>query len=147
MFSFIYGQICRTISTSWRLCTIYLSSYVCLYIYFFLFIASLIKNLLRRPWQVWLSGLSTGLWTKGSQVQFPVRAHGWVVGHILCVGACEKNLKKVITKMTLIFEEQIILWLMTKFCSKFCQYFIFYNCSDYIQCVLFFCIIIIINFY
>ena len=34
------------------------------------------------PWLVWLSGLSTGLWTKGSPVQFPVRAHAWVVGQI-----------------------------------------------------------------
>ena len=28
------------------------------------------------PWLVWLSGLSANLWTKGSPVQFPVRAHG-----------------------------------------------------------------------
>ena len=32
------------------------------------------------PWLVWLSGLSTGLQTKGLLVLFPVRAHAWVVG-------------------------------------------------------------------
>ena len=31
------------------------------------------------PWLVWLSGLSTNLWAKGPLVQFPVRAHAWVV--------------------------------------------------------------------
>ena len=30
------------------------------------------------PWLVWLSGLSASLRTKGSLVQFPVRAHAWV---------------------------------------------------------------------
>ena len=31
------------------------------------------------PWLVWLSGLSAArLWTEGSQVWFPVRAHAWV---------------------------------------------------------------------
>ena len=33
-----------------------------------------------EPWPEWLSGLSTALWTKGSPVPFPVRAHAWVVG-------------------------------------------------------------------
>ena len=32
------------------------------------------------PWLVWLSGLSAHLGTKGSPVEFPVRAHDWVVG-------------------------------------------------------------------
>ena len=32
------------------------------------------------PWLVCLCGLSTGLRTKGSLVQFPVRAHAWVAG-------------------------------------------------------------------
>ena len=32
------------------------------------------------PWLVWLSGLRAGLQTKGSPVQFPVRAHAWVAG-------------------------------------------------------------------
>ena len=36
----------------------------------------------REPWLVWLSGLSAGLLTKGSLVQFPVRAHAWVVGQV-----------------------------------------------------------------
>ena len=30
------------------------------------------------PWLVWLSGLSTSLRTKGSQVRFPVRTHAWL---------------------------------------------------------------------
>ena len=34
------------------------------------------------PWLVWLSELSTGPWTKGSLVQFPVRAHAWVTGQV-----------------------------------------------------------------
>ena len=36
-----------------------------------------------QPWLVWLSGLSAGLQTKGSMVQFPVRAHAWVIGQVL----------------------------------------------------------------
>ena len=35
-----------------------------------------------EPWLVWLSGLSTGLQTKGSLVQFWVRTHAWVVGQV-----------------------------------------------------------------
>ena len=31
------------------------------------------------PWLVWLRGLSAGLRTKGSPVQFPGRAHAWVL--------------------------------------------------------------------
>ena len=34
------------------------------------------------PQLVWLSGLSTGLQTKGLLVRFPVRAHAWVVGQV-----------------------------------------------------------------
>ena len=33
-------------------------------------------------WLVWLSGLSAGLRTERSRVQFPVRAHAWVVGQV-----------------------------------------------------------------
>ena len=33
-------------------------------------------------WLVWLSGLSPGLRTKGSPVQFLARAHAWVVGQV-----------------------------------------------------------------
>ena len=33
-------------------------------------------------WLVWLSGMSAGLWTKGSRVQLPIRAHTWVVGQV-----------------------------------------------------------------
>ena len=33
-----------------------------------------------EPWLVWLSGLSADLQTKGSLVQFPVRADAWVAG-------------------------------------------------------------------
>ena len=34
------------------------------------------------PRLVWLSGLSTGLQTKRSQVWFPVRAHAWVASQV-----------------------------------------------------------------
>ena len=33
-------------------------------------------------WLVWLSGLSTGLRTKGLLVRFPIRAHAWVAGQV-----------------------------------------------------------------
>ena len=34
------------------------------------------------PWLVWLSGLSAGLRTKGTLVQFQVRVHAWVAGQV-----------------------------------------------------------------
>ena len=33
-----------------------------------------------EPCLVWLSGLNSSLWTKGSPIGFLVRAHAWVVG-------------------------------------------------------------------
>ena len=36
----------------------------------------------KLPWLVWPSGLSTGLRTKASPVQFPVKAHDWVAGWV-----------------------------------------------------------------
>ena len=36
----------------------------------------------KLPWLVWLSGLSTGLETKGSLVRFLVRSHAWVAGWV-----------------------------------------------------------------
>ena len=39
-----------------------------------------------EPWLVWLRVLSAGLRTKGSPVQFPVRAHAWVVGQVPSIG-------------------------------------------------------------
>ena len=36
------------------------------------------KEKKKLPWLMWLSGLSAGLRTKGSLVQFPIRAHAWV---------------------------------------------------------------------
>ena len=44
-----------------------------------------------RPWLVWLSGLSSGLQTKGSPVRFPVRAHAWVVDEVPSRGAHERQ--------------------------------------------------------
>ena len=44
-----------------------------------------------EPWLVWLSGLSTGLWTKGLLVWFPVRAHAWVVGQVPSGGCMRGN--------------------------------------------------------
>ena len=49
------------------------------------------KYLPFRPWLVWLSGLSAGLQTKGSWVQFPVRAHAWVVGQVPSRGHMRDN--------------------------------------------------------
>ena len=40
---------------------------------------------------VWLSGLSTGLQTKRSLVQFPVRAHAWVAGKVPSGGAHKRQ--------------------------------------------------------
>ena len=44
-----------------------------------------------QPWLVWLSGLSAGLRTKGSPVQFPVRAHAWVVSQVPSRGRARCN--------------------------------------------------------
>ena len=49
------------------------------------------KSPRREPWQVWLSGLSAGLWTKRSLDWFPIRAHPWVVGHALSWGLVRGN--------------------------------------------------------
>ena len=43
------------------------------------------------PWLIWLSALSVDLWTKGLPVRFPVRAHAWIVGQVLQLGACERQ--------------------------------------------------------
>ena len=42
------------------------------------FLTWFLKKRLFLPWLVWLSGLSTGLQTKGSLVWFPAGAHAWV---------------------------------------------------------------------
>ena len=42
-------------------------------------------------WLVWLSGLSAGLRTKGSLVQFPVRTHAWVWGQVPSRGRTRGN--------------------------------------------------------
>ena len=36
----------------------------------------------KLPWLVWLSGLSSGLQTKGPLVGFPIRAQAWVAGQV-----------------------------------------------------------------
>ena len=46
---------------------------------------------LNGPWLVWPSGLSTGLWTKGLPVRFPVRAHAWIVGQVPSRGRTRGN--------------------------------------------------------
>ena len=46
-------------------------------------------ELLKRhipPCLVWLSGLSAGLWPKGSLVWFLVRTHAWVAGQVPSMG-------------------------------------------------------------
>ena len=40
---------------------------------------------------MWLSGLGVIPQTKGSQVQFPVRAHAWVVGQVPSRGHVRGN--------------------------------------------------------
>ena len=40
--------------------------------------SAVLEKTLLLPWLVQLSGLGDSLRTKGSQVQFPVRAHAWV---------------------------------------------------------------------
>ena len=46
---------------------------------------------MNKPCLVWLSGLSAGLRTKGSLVQFPVRAHAWVAGQVPSGGVHERQ--------------------------------------------------------
>ena len=43
------------------------------------------------PWLVYLSGLSTGLRTKGLLVRFPVRAHAWVADQVPGGGGVRSN--------------------------------------------------------
>ena len=45
-------------------------------------ICSLVLNNGFLSWLVWLSGLISGLWTKGSPNRFPIRAHAWIVGQV-----------------------------------------------------------------
>ena len=42
-------------------------------------------------WLVWLSVLSACLWTKGSPVQFPVKAHAWIAGQVPLCGMHERQ--------------------------------------------------------
>ena len=44
-----------------------------------------------KPWLVWPSGLSASQRTKGSPVQFPVRAYAWVVGQAPSRGRARDN--------------------------------------------------------
>ena len=47
---------------------------------------------LKMPWPVWLSGLSSGLRTKGSLVQFPVRARApGLQARSPVTGACKRQ--------------------------------------------------------
>ena len=46
------------------------------------YLLCLYKFLSILPWLVWLNGLSSGLGTKGSPVQFLIRAHAWVAGQV-----------------------------------------------------------------
>ena len=51
----------------------------------------IILNLLLQCWLVWLSGLSVGLWSKGSPVWFLVRAHAWTAGQVPSWGRTRDN--------------------------------------------------------
>ena len=46
---------------------------------------------MEEPWLVWLSELRASLETKGSLVQFPVRAHVWVAGQVPSTGCVRGN--------------------------------------------------------
>ena len=50
-----------------------------------------LKKKKKEPWLVWLSGLSVGLQTKGSPVQFPVRAQAWAAGQVSSRGCLRGN--------------------------------------------------------
>ena len=50
-----------------------------------------IKTTEKEPWLVWLSGLSASLQTKGSPVQFLVRAHAWLGGQVPSWGHVSGN--------------------------------------------------------
>ena len=54
-------------------------------------VCELYLNLRKNPWLVWLSGLSAELRTKGTLVQFPVRAHAWVAGQVPSRGYVRGN--------------------------------------------------------
>ena len=53
-----------------------------------------------EPWLVYLSGLSVGLWTKASLVQFPVKAHAWVPGQVPSRGRTRGNHTLVILSLS-----------------------------------------------
>ena len=63
-------------------------------------------------WLVWLSGLSASLWYKGSLVQFPVRAHAWVLGHVPSTGYMRGN-------CTLMFKKKSRWRNFFKSCNQF----------------------------
>ena len=56
---------------------------------------------MKLPWLVWLSGLSAGLQTKGSLVQFPVRARAWVAGQVPSKGHMRCNHTLMFISLTL----------------------------------------------
>ena len=67
--------------TSW---TYFLSPLIIIIsLIFFLFLIKLAhincRKFRKKPWLVWLSGLSASMQIKGLPVQFPVRANTWVV--------------------------------------------------------------------
>ena len=71
---------------------------------------------------MWLSGLSTGLWTKGSLVWFPVRAHVWVAGQVPSRGCTRGNHTLMLLslspslplclKINKIFKIFLIIWML-----------------------------------
>ena len=60
-------------------------------VYIDYFELKLLKKTVYAPCLVWLSGLSANLLTKGSLVQFPVRAHAWVAGQVPSWGCVRGN--------------------------------------------------------
>ena len=58
---------------------------------------------------MYLSGLSAGLWTKGSLVQLPVRAHAWVVGLVPSKGHVRGNHTLMVLSLSLLVSKNKIL--------------------------------------
>ena len=70
-------------------------------------------------WLLWLSGLSTGLWFKGSLVWFPVRAHAWVVGQVSSRGCVRGNWCFSYTSMFLCLSFSLPSSLYKKYINSF----------------------------
>ena len=58
-------------------------------------------------WLVWLNGLSADLKTKGSPVQFPVRAHAWVASQVPSWGCSRSNHTLIFLSLSFSFSSPL----------------------------------------